>query len=106
MRSRFPKLNPALPVHSASAFTWSRLARRATAEASDLGPNRRFTAPLFADRAGANDAGFFIHSPRTGVERLFVFTHAERDAEGDIVAWHFQDYNQAQSPFVVTVLND
>lgn len=40
-----------------------------------------------------NRAYFFIRSERTGTAREFVLARSDKDADGDVVAWHYIGYD-------------
>jgi hypothetical protein len=71
-----------IPTHDGSLFTWHD--KLGVIDASDLG--RRVSARVWADSC---DDGFRIRSPRTGAEQLFVFSHVEKDKEGDVCFWEY-----------------
>ena len=88
--------------------------RRLEADAADLGfaPGKEpFT--LFDTLPGAPAApGVEVRNPRTGNVARFVLARRECDADGDVVAWHFNVHPQTvvQHPklqgYVLVVFND
>lgn len=91
------KLN--VPVYSSKFFSYHKETNTLVAEHSDMN-NAPILNRIYDD---ACDVGFKIRSERTGVEKLFYFTHVDKDGEGDVAGWNFE-CNDGE--FKALVIND
>jgi hypothetical protein len=73
-----------LPVRNAGQFTWT--GSHGVVEASDFGRYVKLDSRVYDD---ACDEGFDLLSVRTGVVLLMTLEREERDADDDVVAWHY-----------------
>lgn len=51
-------------------------------------------------------AKFYIISERTGVKKLFLFSKAEKNNEGETTSWHFFTPEDDNDIFRVIIFND
>lgn len=96
-------MNPNLPVLDGGLFSWK--AGNGQTEASDLGLNTCWSQWVWDD---ACDIGFFVKSPRTGVQKLFILSFVQKDREGDIQYWVYKEHTKYghQGTITLTVYND
>ncbi len=80
-----------------SRFSYEPRTKTFCAEISDFNP-KPFSTLFGQAFDDACDEGFQIESVKTGARVLFTFDRVEKDAEGDIVAWHFAVYNPRSNP--------
>lgn len=85
-----------VPVHSGSKFTWS--GKTGSAELSDFNP-ATLAGRLYGD---ACDVGFYVQSHKSGEKVLFSEERIDRDAEGEILRWHYTASNGCS----IVVFND
>lgn len=71
-------------------FLWDKGNRLLAADASNLGPACEGNWWLRRIYPDACDVGIRIFSAKTGKSMTFYLEREERDAEGDLVAWHFR----------------
>ena len=92
-------LNPNLPVHDGSLFTWHTGV--GAIEVSDLERNEPLHRIYGCVWTDACDMGFKVRSHRTGVEKVFVYQSLV-EHEGETVLWIYR----SEDGQVIQVHND
>ena len=94
----------AVPTFSSNRFTYNAATKTFAAEISDLNLADTFCI------AKSGDPSFSIISAKTGNAVDFTFSSIERDADRDIMCWHFRQLNNTIPGEVcninVTIFND
>ena len=93
-------------IYLSSAFTYNKQNKLFTGEISEVPQVLR---QLWDD---SMDLGFGIRSERTGAVVYYTLKDVERDANGDVIAWHFMPsaLSSSRTPLAadtsVVILND
>jgi hypothetical protein len=93
MNSRNRPIGRVYPIHCASKFVWT--GHLGIVDASDLGPD-------FCTSHEGGPKGFIVRSPRTGVEKPFVWS-TNRYSDGELTCSVFTTQDGL---FMVEIYND